>query len=271
MTEASPGTQAITADTLATNSADAVFALANQTPPDQTSPDQTLTVEQLAERTGMSIRTVRFYGGRGLIPPPRREGRNVYYGAGHVARLELVRELQAHGFTLAAIEGYLERIPGDATPADIALQRTLLAPWLPDLPEALSREDLNLRSGRTLSDDDLEVLVALRVVEPTPDDTVFRVASAHLSVGVQLLDLGIPSAAAIAAQRVFQDHAHAIAHELTALFREIVWPHYRAVGEAPENITAIVEKFKPLTVQALVVAYEAAVNETKRESIRRRT
>ena len=71
-------------------------------------PADTLTIEQLASRVGMSVRTVRFYAGRGLIPPPRREGRNGYYGPDHLARLELVRELQSHGFTLQAIEGYLE-------------------------------------------------------------------------------------------------------------------------------------------------------------------
>ncbi|MGH3423681.1 MAG: MerR family transcriptional regulator [Nocardioidaceae bacterium] len=230
-----------------------------------------LSVEQLASRVGMTVRTVRFYAGRGLIPPPRREGRNSYYGADHIARLELVRELQAHGFTLSAIEGYLERIPESATPQDVALHRTLLAPWMPDLPETLGRADLEVRTGRALSDDDIDVLVALHVVEPTPAEDVFRVAPAHLSVGVEMLDLGVPPDAAAAAQRIFAEHATAIAREITAVFRDRVWPHYRATGESPEAISAMVERFKPLTVQALVMAYESAVNETKRESVRRRT
>ena len=46
----------------------------------------------------------------------------------HVARLELVRALQDHGFTLSAIKGYIDRIPDDATPSDIALHLSLLAP-----------------------------------------------------------------------------------------------------------------------------------------------
>ena len=113
-------------------------------------PVETMSVEQLASRVGMSVRTVRFYAGRGLIPPPRREGRNGYYGPDHLARLELVRELQAHGFTLSAIEGYLENIPPDAPPEQVALHRTLLAPWMPDLPETVKRPDLETRSGRSL-------------------------------------------------------------------------------------------------------------------------
>ncbi len=92
-----------------------------------------MSVEQLAARVDMTVRTVRFYAGRGLIPPPRREGRNGYYGAGHLARLELVKELQAHGFTLAAIEGYLEQIPADATPEQVALH-TWPSAWASSTP-----------------------------------------------------------------------------------------------------------------------------------------
>lgn len=87
-----------------------------------------LTLDELTERTGVSARNVRFYASRGLVPPPVRRGRSGYYGPDHVARLELVRELQGHGFTLSAIEKYVERIPETATPSDIALHLSLLAP-----------------------------------------------------------------------------------------------------------------------------------------------
>ncbi|CAN5229728.1 MerR family transcriptional regulator [soil metagenome] len=230
-----------------------------------------LSVEQLATRVGMTVRTVRFYAGRGLIPPPRREGRNGFYGPDHIARLELVRELQAHGFTLSAIEGYLEHIPASASPEEVALHRTLLAPWMPDLLETVDRVELMARTGRELDDDDIAFLIALGIVEPTPQDNVFRVASAHLALGTQFLDAGIPTEAAVAAQRIFTRHGREVADELTAVFRDQVWPHLRETGQPPEAITSMVEKFKPLTIQALVVAYESAVNETRRESVRRRT
>lgn len=234
-------------------------------------PAETMSVEQLASRVGMTVRTVRFYAGRGLIPAPRREGRNGYYGPDHIARLELVRELQAHGFTLSSIEGYLERIPADASPEDVAMHRTLLAPWMPDLPETINRKELDTRSGRTLSDDDVELLVAIGVVEPTPADDVFNVASAHLAVGIQLLDLGLPKEAALAAQKIFNEHGRALANELTEVFRKQVWPHLRDSNQPPEVIQSMIERFKPLTIQGLVTAYESAVDEAKRETVRRRT
>jgi len=93
-----------------------------------TQTDELLTLDELTERTGVSARNVRFYASRGLVPSPIRRGRSGYYGADHVARLELVRELQGHGFTLSAIERYVDAIPATATPSDIALHLSMLAP-----------------------------------------------------------------------------------------------------------------------------------------------
>jgi DNA-binding transcriptional MerR regulator len=236
-----------------------------------TDPVETLSVEQLASRVGMSVRTVRFYAGRGLIPPPRREGRNGYYGPDHLARLELVRELQAHGFTLSAIERYLDRIPADATPSEVALHRTLLAPWVPKLPETITRKELETRAGRSLADDEIEVLIAVGVVEPTPTEDMFKVAPAHLAIGIAFLDMGLPMEAALAANRIFTAHGRAIAEEVTEVFRTTIWPHLRDSDLPPEDITAMIERFKPLTVQALVTAYEEAVDESKRATVRKRT
>jgi DNA-binding transcriptional MerR regulator len=240
-----------------------------QTPREETTTRPArLSVDELADRVGLSVRTVRFYAGRGLLPPPERQGRNGYYNAEHIARLELVRELQAHGFTLAAIERYLERIPDDATPQDIALHRTLLAPWMPDLAETADRDDLRRRAGRELSEEDLDILASLGIVQPTADADVFRVAPALVGLGVELLELGMPRDAVVAAQKVFTAHGQAVAEELTEIFRTQLWPHFR--DQEPERIQQVVERFKPISVQALVLAYEAGVDEAKRDTVRRR-
>ena len=56
--------------------------------------EQLLTLDELVDRVGMSVRNIRFYTSRGLVPPPLRRGRSGFYGPDHVARLELVRALQ---------------------------------------------------------------------------------------------------------------------------------------------------------------------------------
>lgn len=90
--------------------------------------EQLLTLDELVDRVGMSVRNIRFYTSRGLVPPPLRRGRSGFYGPDHVARLELVRALQGYGYTLAAIEQYVARIPEGAGPGEIAQHLSLLAP-----------------------------------------------------------------------------------------------------------------------------------------------
>src|SRR3954467_9672371 len=219
-----------------------------------------LTLDELTARVGMSVRNIRFYTTRGLVPPPIRRGRSGYYSSDHVARLELVQELQAYGFTLSAIEKYVARIPADASPEDIALHRTMLAPWQADLPVEMSRTELEKRTGRTLSDDDLTTLAALGIVFRTKRGR-YEVAVSQLSVGLGLLELGFPTEAALAAADVYAEHGRQIAKELNELFRTMVWPVYRESGAPPDRLREVVERLKALSVGRQVAASEHATDE----------
>lgn len=228
-----------------------------------------LTLDELTERVSMSVRNVRFYTSKGLVPPPIRRGRSGYYTADHVVRLQLVQELQGHGFTLAAIERYLARIPADASPEDIALHRTMLAPWMADSWDDVSRPELERRAGRRLGASDVETLAALGVLRPGRRGQ-FQVSRSQLGVGLGLLDLGYPIQAARAAAEVYAAHGRAIAEELYELFRTQVWPVYKEQGVSPERIQEVVERLKPLSIASLVQAYEAGMDETRRVNIARR-
>ena len=67
-----------------------------------------LTVEELSSRTGISVRNLRFYTTKGLVPPPTKRGRSAVYNGEHVARFELLQELQGHGLNLSAIERFFD-------------------------------------------------------------------------------------------------------------------------------------------------------------------
>ena len=70
--------------------------------------EQELTIDELARRSGVTVRNIRAHQSRGLLPPPVVRARTGYYGPEHLARLELIREMQAEGFNLKAIERLLE-------------------------------------------------------------------------------------------------------------------------------------------------------------------
>ena len=237
--------------------------------PSGSEPDGLLTLDELTTRVGMSVRNVRFYTTKGLVPPPIRRGRSGYYSSEHVSRLELVQELQSHGFTLAAIEKYVAGIPADATPEDIALRRTMLAPWQADLPVQMSRAELETRIDRELADDDLGTLIALGIVFHGQEGRL-QVALSQLSVGLGLLDLGFPREAALAAKAVYARHGQEIAQELSTVFHQLVWPVYRESGASSETVREVVERLKPLSIASLVTAYEAGMDETNRQQLEKR-
>jgi len=76
------------------------------------------TLAELAEETGLSPRTIRYYISRGLLAGPEVAGRSASYGAGHLARLRAIQELQAGGAMLAEIGRMLsgERLQPDLPP-----------------------------------------------------------------------------------------------------------------------------------------------------------
>jgi DNA-binding transcriptional MerR regulator len=75
--------------------------------------DVRLTIGELAEAAGMTVRNVRNHRSRGLIGPPALEARTGYYGSEHLERLKLIRAMQADGFNLEAIS----RLLGDGATA----------------------------------------------------------------------------------------------------------------------------------------------------------
>ncbi|WP_278259109.1 helix-turn-helix domain-containing protein [Nocardioides convexus] len=85
------------------------------------------------------MRTTRYYASLGLLPPPARRGRMAWYDDNHLARLEMIRALQGHGFTLQAIEKYLASLPADAGVEDLAVQRAMLTSWTVGEPLELTR------------------------------------------------------------------------------------------------------------------------------------
>jgi len=222
-----------------------------------------LALTEVAERLGLSVRTIRFYQSRGLVPPPIRRGRSGYYDARHVAILELVQELQKYGLTLGAIEKYVATIPEDASPDEIALARTMAAPWQADVPVEMTKAELDARSGRRLGDDDLVMLHALGLVRHR--GSAYLVSEAQLSSGLRLLDLGFPREVALASAAVYQEHGEQMAKELWDVINDQLAPRY----DDPAHLREIMLRLRPLSIGGLVSAYEAALGRTARIPARR--
>lgn len=95
---------------------------------------QRFQIGEVAERTGVTQRTLRFYEEKGLLNPPERmEGGFRLYSQEDIQRIEYIRQLQQLlGFTLADIKEMVEAEE---------LRQQIIATFRPDreLPARLER------------------------------------------------------------------------------------------------------------------------------------
>jgi DNA-binding transcriptional MerR regulator len=231
-------------------------------------PDEELyTVDELASATGMTVRTTRYYAGLGLLPPPSRRGRMAYYTQEHRARLELIRSLQEHGFTLSAIEKYLARVPADATVEDLALQRALLTSWGAGPRESVTRRQLDTRAGRALSDAEVERLVTIYALRPDGDR--FEPLPSF-DAALRLMELDLPVDAVEQAAEAITRHMDALADELTSILRTRVLIPFRGQEHTEADKVAFeqtMSRLRHLTLEAVVAGFQRAANQVITRSL----
>jgi DNA-binding transcriptional MerR regulator len=221
-------------------------------------PTVELTVDELAARVGVSVRNVRAYAARGLLPPPRMVGRTGFYGREHVARLLLVREMLAEGYSLAMIERTLASAPATASSATLALHRALLAPWLPPEPEITTGTELAVRAGVEEDSTLVDQLVELGLVDRLDDGRLRVRDPALLTAGMQVVELGVPPSALIEAQARVNEHVREIASAYVSMFVETAWPDFAEAGSRPEELErlrATVARLQPVAAQAVLAAF----------------
>ena len=226
-----------------------------------------LTIDELAQVTGVTVRTTRYYASRGLLPQPVRRGRVAYYTAEHRARLELVRALQDHGFTLAAIERHLSSIPLEASVEELMLQRTMLTSWSPVPRTVLTREALESAAGRSLDESELDRLVLMGSVSETGGGYV---PLPGFDVGLQLLDIDVPTESLAEAARAINRHMDALADDLTAIVRDSVLRPRREGGDSETKMTdAMYARLRETTLAAVVSGFQRAADEVITRSLAR--
>jgi DNA-binding transcriptional MerR regulator len=220
--------------------------------------DRELTVDELAARVGVTVRNLRAYSARGLLPAPRMVGRTGYYGREHVARLLLVREMLAEGYSLAMIERTLAAAPRTASSTTLALHRALLAPWLPPEAETLTGAELAARAGVPENEALVDRLAELGLVERLEEGRLRVLDPALLAAGLQVVSLGVPPDDLIDAQTRVNEHVREIAQTYVQMFLASGWQAFVDAGTPPERLERardMVGRLQPAAAQALLAAF----------------
>jgi DNA-binding transcriptional MerR regulator len=234
-----------------------------------------MTIGQLAERTGMTVRNIRAHQTRGLLPPPVVHGRTGYYNEDHVARIELTRELQAEGLNLEAIRRLGKSVNGAAEEI-VDLTRSLRAPFEEETPEIFELAELaelwkkEIEEGRGL--EMLERGEKLGVIRALPGGKVEVISPRMTKAATALTEAGMSSSAILATAEKLRRKADDIAQLFTDLFLEQVWEPFDQAGR-PESdwpkVREALDRTRPLAADVLQGIFQIAMAEATDKAMSR--
>lgn len=171
---------------------------------------------ELAQKAGITVRTLRFYRERKLIPPPRREGRIAWYDNHHLARLRTITALLERGHTLNAIADLTDAFDSGREIGELLG----LGEPTEETPVRLTPQELADRFEGEVTPENLATALELGYVA-TDGDEIVHISRRLMDVSVALIQEGVPLAAILDAGRRVRTHAE----ELSDLFITTVRTH----------------------------------------------
>ena len=227
-----------------------------------------MTIDELARRTGMTVRNIRAHQSRGLVPPPEVRGRTGYYGDEHLARIELIKELQGDGFNLEAIRRLLEGAGGSSSEV-LDFSRALRAPFEDEEPEILDAEEMAERwSGPT--DPALLARAEKLGMMRHLGEGRYEILSPRLQrAGVELAALGIPAEKSLEIGEKVRRQARGVARVFVEVFLENVWKPFNRAGRPEEDwpkVREALERLRPLASEALLAIFQQVMSEAVEEA-----
>jgi DNA-binding transcriptional MerR regulator len=230
-----------------------------------------MTIDELARKTGMTVRNIRAYQSRGLVAPPEVRGRTGFYGADHLARIELIRELQADGFNLGAIKRLLEGA-GDSTREVLDFTRAVREPFAEEEPEIVTVEEQAERWGDEAGPEVLQKAERLGLIRPLGDGRIEIISPRLNRAGAELARLGVPPERALEVAAKMRRQAQAVARTFVELFIEAVWKPFDEAGRPEEQWGEVVdalERLRPLASEALLATFQLVMSDVTEEAFGR--
>ncbi|MFF4040731.1 MerR family transcriptional regulator [Streptomyces sp. NPDC001816] len=220
---------------------------------------KTYRIEDLAHRSHTTVRTIRAYQDKGLLPRPERQGRANLYSDIHLTRLHQITHLLDRGYTLASIKELLDAWDtGRGLGGVLGLVTEVEGPWTDEEAARITRAELDARFGGAPDEDAVAEAVELGVLEPVEGDPdTFLVPSPQeLSVAAELHAAGVPLSAISGHLRELRGQVEHIAARFLEFTTEYVFarylddPTHRTHAHAAEA-ASLVRRLRPLAQQTV--------------------
>ncbi len=229
-------------------------------------------LDDLARQAGVASTTVRLYQNKGLLAPPRLEGRTGWYDDSHLSRLRLIARLQGEGYSLAGIANLLEQWEqGRGLDAVIGVEAELDA--LLGGGHALELEPAELveRLGAAaMTAEEMQRGLALGLVELTDDGRVRVPDRRFLEAGSALATLGIPTKVILDEWEALVAHTDDIAGRFISIFEDQLAPDDWQESLDTDQARELARTLAQLQVTArkvLAAALDASVARLGRERL----
>jgi DNA-binding transcriptional MerR regulator len=236
----------------------------------QESNSSALTIGELADQVGMTVRNLREWRTLGLLPPAELRGRVGYYDETVVARVERIKQLQEQGFPLELIRRMLEA--GDGPGDDVmGLASALRAPFREKEAPVVDLVELARRWG-SVSPAKLRRAEKLGLIRKRRGARYEFTSERVARVGDALHDLGLSLKETLDATAEIRAHTDAIAELFERVWMRHIWEPFLESGAPEERLPDLqrtLAEVQPLALEAVMALFTVAMEARIEEGISR--
>lgn len=204
------------------------------------------TIDELARAAGTTVRSLRVYHERGVLPPPQVKGRTGYYSPDHLNRVRTISRLLDRGIKLNGIKELLKAWDRGDDLGDILGVGPLLGGMESGEPSAgepaapadtIPATELQERYGSVPNG--LARIVAVGLYEPV-DAATYRPADRQLiRIAEQLAAAGVPDAEVLGELERIRADCDRMARRFVDLFHRTAWQKYQDSGQEAADLAEL--------------------------------
>lgn len=216
---------------------------------------QEYTIDQLAWTVGATVRNVRAYQERGLLPAPEKRGRTGIYTDAHLARLRMIQRLLDRGYTLNSIGELLQAWQQGRDLGDLlGLEDAVTRPFVEEMPDYTTTAEL-IKRFRKFSPELIKQASELDILVPEGRNR-YRVPSPRLlNAGEELAQIGIPLSELFDVIAGLRNNVELVAEMLVQLVAEYVFDRHWKDTLPPKDdvrkLADVIWRLRPLVDMAV--------------------
>lgn len=231
------------------------------------SPEYTIT--QLADLTLTSIRNIRAYQEKGILPAPVKRGRIAIYDEDHLTRLRIIQQLLTRGYSIANISELLHaHEQGHDLNQLIGLNTAMSTIWTEELPLYLSLEALASRFSTAPSPQDIQYAFEVGVLEPAPDGLVKISHAGLLQLATRLIDYQFSFRQLLDIVVSLRKNLNTAAASVAEIGLSIIFPKTPDLQPFDlDQATTLVEQLRPLLAATVATELNNALARTLKQQM----